>query len=111
MKDGPSIARDGFITGKKGVGLVKTTRAISFILLGMSFMLQGCILLAVGAGAAAGVGAVAYLKGELQTTYAASLDRTWEASRPETLNHEHFWVRKGGREHRGETRWRGRGED
>jgi len=100
MKDGPSIARDGFITGKKGVGLVKTTRAISFILLGMSFLLQGCILLAVGAGAAAGVGAVAYLKGELQTTYAASLDRTWEASLDalKDLNYRVISSEKGGAE-------------
>lgn len=59
---------------------METTKAILFFLVGMSFMLQGCILLAVGAGAAAGVGTVAYLKGELQTAYAASLDRTWEAT-------------------------------
>jgi hypothetical protein len=59
---------------------MKTTKLIVFIWVGMSFMLQGCVLLALGAGAAAGVGTVAYLKGELQTTYAASLDRTWEAS-------------------------------
>jgi hypothetical protein len=41
----------------------------------MSFMFQGCLLLAAGAGAAT----VAYVKGELRTTYAASLNRTWEA--------------------------------
>ncbi len=55
-------------------------KAILSILVGMSLMLQGCVLLAVGAGAAAGVGTVAYLKGELQTTYAASLDQTWQAT-------------------------------
>ena len=46
------------------------------VLICMSLMLQGCLLLAAGAGA----GAVAYVKGELKTTYAASLNRTWEAT-------------------------------
>lgn len=50
-------------------------------LVSMSLMLQGCTLLALGAGAAAGAGAVAYLKGELRVTYTAPLDRTWEATR------------------------------
>jgi hypothetical protein len=59
---------------------MKTTKAILFVLLFLSFMLQGCVLLAVGAGAAAGVGAVAYIKGELQTTYAAPLDQTYQAT-------------------------------
>ena len=53
---------------------------IILILFCMSFMLQGCLLLAVGAGAGAGAATVAYIKGELRTTYAASLDRTWEAT-------------------------------
>ena len=55
-------------------------KAIIFVLLSVSLMLQGCMLLALGAGAAAGAGTVAYVKGELQTTYAASLDRTWNAT-------------------------------
>jgi len=37
------------------------------VLLCSSFMLQGCVMLAVGARAAAGAGTVAYMKGELQT--------------------------------------------
>jgi hypothetical protein len=49
-------------------------------LLSMSLLLQGCVLLAVGAGAAAGAGAVAYIQGELQTDYSTPLDRTWEAT-------------------------------
>jgi hypothetical protein len=57
-----------------------TTRVLLSVVLSLSCMLQGCVLLAVGAGAAAGAGTVAYLKGELQTTYAASLDQTWEAA-------------------------------
>jgi len=35
---------------------------------------------AAGAGAAAAAGTVAYVEGELDTTYAASLDRTWNAT-------------------------------
>ena len=50
------------------------------VLMGMGLMLQGCLLLAAGAGAGAGVATVAYVKGELKTTYAASLDRTWDAT-------------------------------
>ena len=46
----------------------------------MVFMFQGCLLLAVGAGAGAGAATVAYVKGELKTTYAASLNRTWDAT-------------------------------
>jgi hypothetical protein len=55
-------------------------KVMIFVLLSMSLLLQGCMLLAVGAGAAAGVGTMAYIAGEFQTTYAASLDRTWNAT-------------------------------
>ncbi len=40
----------------------------------------GCILVAAGAGAAAGVGTYAYVSGELKTTLDAPLDRTWAAT-------------------------------
>ena len=59
---------------------MKTTKAMLCVLLFLSFMLQGCVLLAVGAGAAAGAGTVAYITGELQTTYAAPLDQTYHAT-------------------------------
>lgn len=59
---------------------MKQANVLLVLLLSSSLMMQGCVLLAVGAGAAAGAGTVAYIKGELQTTYAASLDRTWEGS-------------------------------
>jgi hypothetical protein len=39
---------------------------------------SGCLALA--AGAAAGVGTYAYVRGELTTSYDATLDRTWEAA-------------------------------
>jgi len=56
------------------------TKALLAVLLCLSVMLQGCVMLAVGVGAAAGAGTVAYIKGELQMNYAAPLDRTWQAS-------------------------------
>jgi len=59
---------------------VNMMKVMMFILLSMSLVLQGCMLLAVGAGAAAGAGTMAYIEGEFQTTYAASLDRTWNAT-------------------------------
>lgn len=43
-------------------------RVMLFALLCASLMLQGCLLLAVGAGAGAGAGTLAYVRGELQTT-------------------------------------------
>jgi len=55
-------------------------RVMLFPLLCAGLMLQGCLLLAVGAGAGAGAGTLAYVRGELQTTYAASLNRTWDAA-------------------------------
>lgn len=54
---------------------MKTMVGMILVLIGMGLMLQGCLLLAAGAGAGAGVATVAYVKGELKTTYAASLDR------------------------------------
>jgi hypothetical protein len=59
---------------------VNIMKAILFVLLTMSLGLQGCMLLAVGAGAAAGAGTMVYFEGESQTAYASSLDRTWNAS-------------------------------
>ncbi len=59
---------------------MKTIARMILVLIGMGLMLQGCLLLAVGAGAGAGVATIAYVKGELRTTYAASLDRAWEAT-------------------------------
>ena len=51
-------------------------KLIFCVLVSMGLMLQGCVLLALGTGAAAGAGAVAYMKGELRVTYTAPLDRT-----------------------------------
>jgi hypothetical protein len=59
---------------------MKTTKVMLCVLVFLSFILEGCVLLAIGTGAAAGAGAVAYLKGELQTTYATPLDQTYQAT-------------------------------
>jgi len=48
---------------------------IAGIALGVSLMLQGCVPLV-----AAGAGAIAYSEGSLDTTYSASLNRTWDAT-------------------------------
>lgn len=59
----------------------KVLSVIGGIVFVMSLMLQGCVpLVAAGVGAAAGAGAVAYSEGALDTTYAASLNRTWDAT-------------------------------
>lgn len=51
------------------------------VVLGPSLMLQGCgPLLATGDGAAATAGTMAYVEGDLDTTYAVPLDRTWNAA-------------------------------
>lgn len=52
-------------------------RNIIFLLLFSIIIMQGCVAI-IGAGA--GAGTVAYVRGELQTTYAASFNRTWDAS-------------------------------
>ena len=52
-------------------------KGIAMFLLCSVLILQGCVAV-IGAGA--GAGTVAYVRGELQTTYAASFNRTWEAS-------------------------------
>jgi len=52
-------------------------KGIILFLLFPMIMIQGCVAI-IGAGA--GAGTVAYVKGELQTTYAAPFNRTWDAS-------------------------------
>jgi len=59
---------------------MKAMVGMILVLICMSLTLPGCLLLAVGVGAGGGAATVAYVKGELKTTYAASLDRTWEAT-------------------------------
>jgi hypothetical protein len=59
----------------------KMLQIIAGIVCGVSLMVQGCVpLIAAGAGAAAAGGTIAYTEGSLDTTYAASVDRTWNAA-------------------------------
>ena len=53
---------------------------VIFVLLavGTSFILQGCMLLAVGAGAA---GSVAYVRGDLEAVEAKKLESVYEAAK------------------------------
>jgi hypothetical protein len=55
----------------------KTHLILAFFLSGMTICVSGCILIAVGAGAA---GTVAYVKGELETTLSANMDKSYEAT-------------------------------
>jgi hypothetical protein len=41
---------------------------------------QGCALLLIGGGAAAGAGTVAYVKGELRSTQKIAFERAWDAT-------------------------------
>ncbi len=43
-------------------------------------LLTGCEVLLIGAGAAAGVGGVAYVKGELVVAESVTLDKAWKAT-------------------------------
>lgn len=56
---------------------IRTMTGILWLVISSSLALQGCLVVA---GAGAGAGAVAYVRGELQTTYPAPLERTWEAA-------------------------------
>jgi hypothetical protein len=60
---------------KGGISMVKKGIGLGFLC--SVLMMLGCVAV-IGAGA--GAGTVAYVKGELQTTYAASFNRTWDAS-------------------------------
>jgi hypothetical protein len=61
--------------------ITNVLQAIGWVVLGASVLLQGCVpLLAVGAGAVAAGGTVAYVNGDLETTYPAALNRTWDAT-------------------------------
>lgn len=57
----------------------KTLFLLGILGVGMT-LCGGCLVVAVGGAAAAGAGTVAYLRGELQTTVDASLERAVAAS-------------------------------
>jgi hypothetical protein len=61
---------------------MKKTKLLMTVLLMASLLVfgSGCILFVAGAAAAAGAGGYAYVNGEITSTEAASLNRTWDAS-------------------------------
>jgi hypothetical protein len=61
------------------------------VLVALGLILQGCAPALLATGAAAEAGAVAYANGNLETTYAAPFDRTWNATL-ETLREIHIPV-------------------
>jgi len=56
----------------------KSQVIIVLLAVGTSFILQGCMLLAVGAGAA---GSVAYVRGDLEAVEAKKLDTVYDATK------------------------------
>lgn len=61
----------------KGIIMKKTHIALAVLLAGMAIGASGCLLVAVGAGAA---GTVAYVKGDLEATLDAGMDRSYDAA-------------------------------
>ena len=53
---------------------------LSALIAGLSLGSSGCAVFLVGGGAAAGAGAVAYIRGELKSTESASMKQALEAS-------------------------------
>jgi hypothetical protein len=61
--------------------ITNVLRVIGGVMLSACLTLQGCVpLVAAGAGAVAAGGTVAYVRGDLETTYPAPLNRTWDAT-------------------------------
>jgi hypothetical protein len=61
----------------KGIIMKKTHIALVVLLAGVAIGASGCLLVAVGAGAA---GTVAYVKGELEATLDAGMDKSYDAT-------------------------------
>jgi len=59
----------------------KFQRLIIIVMITIFPLMQiGCVVAAVGVGAAAGAGTIAYLKGELKALEDANIDRVWRAT-------------------------------
>ncbi len=59
----------------------KFQRVIIIVMITIFPLMQiGCVVAAVGVGAAAGAGTIAYLKGELKALEDANIDRVWRAT-------------------------------
>lgn len=71
---------------------LKTAVTVGLLLVA-GLMTGGCALFLIGAGAAAGAGAVVYLNGELKATGEVSLERGWAATQ-QTMSELQFRVTK-----------------
>ena len=60
--------------------MIKRLAGVMIVLFLVSASLQGCAVLVVGGAAGAGAATVAYVRGELQSTYPASMESTWDAT-------------------------------
>ncbi len=59
----------------------KFQRVIIIVMITIFPLMQiGCVVAAVGVGAAAGAGTIAYIKGELKALEDANIDRVWRAT-------------------------------
>jgi len=59
----------------------KFQRLIIIVMITIFPLMQtGCVVAAVGVGAAAGAGTIAYIKGELKAVEDANIDRVWRAT-------------------------------
>jgi len=57
------------------------TKTGILLLLGATLASSGCaVLVGAGAGAGAAIGATEYIRGELKQTYAASMEKAWNAT-------------------------------
>lgn len=73
---------------------MESKKLLFIIMLGISLLTSnGCALLLFGGGAAAGVGTVAYVKGELETTVEIPFERAWSAAR-EAMEELEFIITK-----------------
>ncbi|MGQ9695792.1 MAG: DUF3568 family protein [Thermodesulfobacteriota bacterium] len=62
--------------------MLKASRLFEILIITLFFLINaGCAaFIAAGAGAGVGIGAAEYIRGELKQVYAASMEKTWEAS-------------------------------
>ncbi|MGD9688884.1 MAG: DUF3568 family protein [Phycisphaerales bacterium] len=58
----------------------RSTLLVAPVLVAAILPLGGCLVAAVGAGAAAGVGTYAYVTGRLETTQEVAFERAWSAT-------------------------------
>lgn len=67
---------------RKGSKIITKQAAILILMLAVSpLILTGCLAAAaIGGGAVAGAGTIAYIKGELKSTEGHSIDETWAAT-------------------------------